>query len=103
RAAVPVRSAQAAAPEPLERVRYVISRPEPATPHAAPAKAKANRRAAPRIAPAVKKIPPLELTIPAVDLDTTVNVTDLDLTSKVTDSSDFKPTTLADAIGAALI
>ncbi len=104
RSSLPVRSPVAGASAPVERIRFVIAeRPaeRPVDP-SKPAVIKAKRPAAPVIAP-IGKIPTLALTIPSVDLDTAVGVGDVDLTSKVTDSSDFKSTTLADVIGAALI
>lgn len=102
RSSLPVRSPHVGAGAPVERIRFVIAeRPtEPSRSPAAPVKVK--RPSAPLVAP-IGKMPTLSLTIPAADLDTAARVGDIDLTSKVTDSSDFKSTTLADVIGAALI
>jgi protein TonB len=101
RSSRPVRAPIVGASAPIEQIRYVISEraPEPAS---RPVAVKAKRPARPLVAP-IGKMPALALTIPSIDLDSAAGVHDVDLTSKVTDSSDFKTTTLADVIGAALI
>jgi len=101
RSSLPVRSPAARASAPTENIRYVISERPPAS-SSKPTVIKTKRKTAPLVAP-VGKLPTLALTIPSVDLDSTAAMRDVDLTSKVTDSSDFKTTTLADVIGAALI
>jgi len=101
RSSLPVRSPVASASAPIERIHYVIAERPPET-SSRPAVIKAKRKPAPLVAP-IGKLPALALTIPTVDLDTAAAMHDVDLTSKVTDSSDFKTTTLADVIGAALI
>lgn len=103
RSSIPVRSPTASASAPVEHIRYVISeRPPESSRSARPAVIKTKRHTAPVVAP-IGKLPALALTIPNIDLDTVAAVHDMDLTSKVTDSSDFKTTTLADVIGAALV
>jgi protein TonB len=101
RSSLPVRSPSSVASAPVERIRYVISERPPAS-SSKPTVIKAKRKTAPLVAP-IGKLPALALTIPSVDLDTAAAMRDEDLTGKVTDSSDFKTTTLADVIGAALI
>jgi TonB family protein len=88
---------------PLERVRYLVVAPVPApapkkeTP-APPVKA---RRAAPARSP-IGNVPALTLSIPTTDLDSATGIDKLNVTQTVSDTADFRPRTLADAIGASL-
>ncbi len=87
---------------PIERVRFMIApAPQPAA-ESHPSAARARRIVAPSASPKFSP-PALALEIPTVDLDTVAGAGDLDLSSKVVDTSDFKPRTLADAIGASLV
>jgi outer membrane biosynthesis protein TonB len=87
---------------PLERVHFVVATP-PREAARSTGVTKAKRSAA-RVAPPLSA-PSLALSVPTDVAPVTPNVDDgeIDFTNKVSDSLDFKPRTLADAIGLALV
>jgi Gram-negative bacterial TonB protein C-terminal len=101
RSALPVQSHHAfGAIAPLERVRFIVTRSS--TPEARPSRAK-SRRGPVRAAKPTNTVPALALSIPTAAPDTASGIDNLDLTTKVADTADFKPRTLAEAIGASLV
>jgi protein TonB len=88
---------------PAERVRFIVAAPPRPETRSAPKKAAArSNRSAPPVAPRFSA-PKLTLTIPDSDIASKPTIDDVDRTGDIIDSLDFKPRTLADAIGAALI